>query len=201
MIQRRLPNKLSRAWVIWAPAAIAVLACLLTDCRERWCLLALRYELPGSDRTAVCERLGLSQKGVRLALRDMDCWGGTAAGASRRILVTSPLRDVVEPGLRRVAESTDALLARRIEAYNILWRRTGDTDCLLQLFRLVSPPGPPSTECGRRLIVAALDAHERAMSLMARHDRPLSVNEEEFVAMVHEIGVAQAGAARGKGTH
>jgi hypothetical protein len=129
-------------------------------------------------------------RGVRLALEDIDCFGGETRGWSSWILEKSSLSSEVDRGLNNIVFGLEQRLARRIEAARILWLRTGDWSWLVEWYRLVQRAGIPAVGAGRRLLVSAVDFGDvrDRINLPADHNAALSI--EEFSQVLRAKGLA-----------
>ena len=131
-------------------------------------------------------------RGVALALRDFNVFGGETRGISSWILENSGRSEDVNSNLRRVAADQEQPLSRRFEALWILWRRgdQGEFSLIDQMFQLVVPAGQPSVGVARRKLAQCFDPSfaelQQALNLPAA--TPLKVSLEEFQLLSRRLG-------------
>lgn len=183
-------SKLAKEILYSGSALLGVaLLCILASTggcfAERWQFTKLQGI---SEDTAKAEPLAVNlrntQRGVHLALSDMNCYGGKTRGWSSWILETSPLSSLVESGLKRVVNDASQGLSRQVEATIILWRRTGDPSWLVLCYQLVQKSGGSTVAMGRKRLTGSADFGDlRArIDVPATQDARASTNEVlEFI--------------------
>jgi len=168
--------KLARKLIYPLSALVGLaLVCLLAfsgGClTERWQFTRLQAVSEDTEKAEQLARhLRSTERGVHLALNDMNCYGGKTRGWSSWILETSPLSSEVESRLRRITDDTSQGLPRRVEAAIILWQRTSDPDWLIQCYQFVQKAGGPTIAMGRKRLAASTDFGD----LRAQIDVPAS---------------------------
>lgn len=140
---------------------------------------------PGKSALVYATRLRETTVGIRLALDDIDCFGGSNRGWSSWILRTTPRQDLVLPKLREIAAS-DPHDARRIEALGLLWDLTGDPAHARDLFRLAEAAGPPRTHHARARLQSMVDDEVVRAGLQVPASQPVSISEEQFLAALKQ---------------
>lgn len=75
---------------------------------------------------AIATELSRTNRGVELAVADIDIFGGKTRGWSATILTKSELDTVVERRLNDIVRDSTVPIAKRMEAAIILWYRTKD---------------------------------------------------------------------------
>jgi len=156
--------------------------------RERywfWCMWIDRQHGPTARWYA--EKLKASPIGVKLALKDMDIYGGTTRGGSIWILTHSPLSGIVEKELSLFLESPDMVLSKKQMAALIMWRRTHDSAYLEKLFYWIKEPGDLGTDIGRKLLALCFDSDEWKKSLDVPYSEKLPISDKAFQQMLYQL--------------
>jgi len=113
-----------------------------------------------------------THEGIRLALKDINCYGGTTEGWSSWILRKSILSSQVNCGLAKICTNEVESMSRRIEASRLLWERTGELTWMVQWYGFVQKSGKPVIGIGRKYLVSTVDFGE----FRGRVDVPASEN-------------------------
>jgi hypothetical protein len=128
--------------------------------------------------------------GIKRAIKDMDCYGGSTGGWSSWILEQSSLAADIDEPLKELLRAQGEPLTKRIEAAIVLWNRTHDRRYLSDLFLLVRPPGPPVIGHGRRKLTTLIDFGELRSKIALPAEENLQVSAEEFNRYVRTHGSA-----------
>ena len=162
--------------------------CLLTSCNHEqklfWNLQEARRE---TDRARpFAEELSKTPEGTRLALEDMDVFGGSTRGWSSWILIESSLATEIEPKLKEIISDQSIDPSKRIEAAHIMWARTKDTIYLEKMFAMVRGPGDQATEWGRRKLATSIESEEMAKRLMLPPTEPIQLKDDDFHSLIKD---------------
>jgi hypothetical protein len=149
----------------------------VSDRYKFWLLHLHRRE---GDITLPLKKKLMTRRGVlRLAMDDINVWGGSNRGASSWMLIYSPLDEFVESGLTELAESPDTDRLQRMEAWWILWQRTGRKEHLKGFFDEARKPGRHMRRTRLRLAIM-LDSEDTG-PLGAPEDSPVDMTFDEFL--------------------
>ncbi len=149
------------------------------------CLKAWRRDT--AKARAVSEGLAMRPAGVRLALADMDVFGGTTRGWSSWILKHADDGEFAEKGLWGIADSRSQRASRRIEALWILWERTGDKKALVRIFDLVKQPGGAAVSLGRERLGRLFQEQVISQTISVPASQPIGMGEEQFERMLSAL--------------
>lgn len=120
-------------------------------------------------------------QGVRLAAQDVDVFGGSNKGVSFWIVTTTRHRELARQLMEARWRDQGLSIGNRAGAAEALFIITGDTDYLLEMFRLAQVPGPPAVGVTRFRLARYGADPELARLLMVPHNEPIPMTEAEFV--------------------
>lgn len=176
----------ARAWAIVALVAIGISLAVWLDVRSRYDFFMTQFNERGDSALPYSIRLRETTVGIRLALDDIDCFGGSNRGWSSWVLHTSPRQEVVLPGLREIA-ANDPREARRIEALELLWNLTGESEYARDLFRIAQAAGPPRIAHARATLQSMVDDEVVRAGLLVPDSQPIGISEDRFFAALKKL--------------
>ncbi len=162
--------------------ALCTVGAALYSCSAGVDMLFLQWSRKEPTNAAsYAARLMQSPAGVRLAIRDIDVFGGSTRGWTSWVVEYNTVCSETDELLAHVAADETESLPRRLEAHWILWRRTGEPGHLASLFDAVRKPGPPAVQIVRQRLadaVRSLDLHRR---LEVPASQPIDLTLKELV--------------------
>ena len=129
---------------------------------------------------AIATELSKTNRGVELAVADIDIFGGKTRGGSATILTKSELDSVVDPSLKEIVRDSTIAIAKRMEAAIILWYRTKDPVYLETFFVMVQPPGGLEVEWGREVLSTAFVNVDLKEAIKAPSSEPISLSLQDL---------------------
>jgi len=172
---------------------LLALLCLVRYSVERYEFDKLRwYRRDTAQARVLATHLKECPWGVRMALRDFDCFGGTTRGWANWMLECSSITSV-ESSLHRVLVDNEESHSRRVAAAWILWHRTHDRSYLAALFQLVKGPGGTSVRMGRQFLsMTANDVEVMRLLSTTPPAAQLSMKESTFLKYLRDGAVGKS---------
>jgi hypothetical protein len=131
------------------------------------------------------EELKNTKKGVELALKDFNCYGGRTQSWSSSILKKSSLSSQVEVSLTEICTNGDEPMSRRVEAAHILWCRTRDIKWFLDIYSFAQKSGGIPVFFARSDLNAMLNLQfKEYLNIPRKQD--LSLTVEQFSNLISE---------------
>ena len=130
----------------------------------------------------IAAQLANTEYGVRLAIADMNEFGGHTRGWSESILLQSALTNTNAKLIETIENHDDTLPASKsIIAARLLWCRTEDYKYLKRYYMFLQPAGKTLVIERERQILASLCPDKLAMVLRVPMSESLNMTGEEFV--------------------
>jgi hypothetical protein len=143
-------------------------------------MMALRWNRANEDTARpLAKYLTTRERGVELAMVDMNIFGGRTRGWSSWILTETLLP--IDKDLNAIASNEGEPLSRRFEASIIMYRRSKDLGVMKRCLALAGRPGDLATRQAREILKMELGSDQAMQLLNVSSDKEISPADQVLI--------------------